>query len=105
MICDENNEHLRQAVVEYFGPDQTPDDESGIAYTHEIWVPNLRQQSEDLRALEWPEEDVAKLEAMLDEFDRATDRVEADPALASEGPFDKVTNEMARYGIGPCGSP
>lgn len=105
VICEENNEYLRQAMVDTFGPDMTPDAETGIRFTREIWVPNLRQQNEDLRELDWPEGDRERIETMLDEIDRASERVEADPGLASEGPFDEVTRKMANYGIEPCGSP
>lgn len=104
-ICDENNEFLREATSEAFGPDQEPDGETGIRFTREVWVPNLRQQNEDLRDLDWPPEDRQKIEAMIDELDRATDRVEAEPWIASEGPFDEVTRKLAEYGIEPCGSP
>ncbi len=104
-ICDQNNEYLRQAMVETFGADQQPDAETGIRFTRKVWVPNLRQQNEDLRELDWPEEDRPEIERMLEEHERATERVEADPGVASQGPFDEVTDEMTAYGIGPCGSP
>lgn len=104
-ICNEANEALRQAMVDSFGSGKEPDDEAGIRFTHQVWVPNLRRQQQDLRALDWPPADRQKLEKMLTELARATDRVEADPALASQGPFDRVTRELTDYGIGPCGSP
>ncbi len=104
-ICERNNEFLQQATVDAFGPDQQPDDQAGIRFTHRVWVPNLRQQSRDLRALDPPPGDRRRIVRMLDELDRATDRVEADPSLASQGPFDEVTRELTAYGIGPCGSP
>ncbi len=104
-ICEQANEELRQAMIDAFGPGQQPDDEAGIRFTREIWVPSLRQQDKDLRALEWPAADHRRIEAMLRGITDAADRVEADPGLASEGPFDDVTRELTEYGIGPCGSP
>ncbi|MBN8866327.1 MAG: hypothetical protein J0H98_02115 [Solirubrobacterales bacterium] len=104
-ICNRANEVLRQGVVDAFGPDEQPSDEEGIRYTHEVWVPNLRQQVRDLRALEWPPGDRREIESMLKGLERATDRVEADPGLASQGPFEAVTRRLTDYGIGPCGSP
>lgn len=104
-ICDEANEVLQRAMVEWFGPDLKPDEETGIRFTHEVWVPNLREQNRELRDLDMPPADRPRIEAMLDELGRATDRVEADPSLASEGPFDEVTRRLTDYGIGPCGSP
>lgn len=104
-ICNAANEVLREAMMEAFPADGKPNNETGIRFTHEIWVPNLRQQLRDLRALEPPAADRPKIEAMLDELSRVTDRVDADPAIASEGPFDRVTRRLTAYGIGPCGSP
>ncbi len=103
-ICDRANQVLREAMVDAFGSGE-PGDEAGIRFTHEVWVPNLRQQDRDLRQLEWPSGDRAEIESMLDDVLRAADRVEADPALASEGPFDEVTRRLTDYGIGLCGSP
>lgn len=103
-ICDRANQVLRKAMVDAFGAGE-PGDEAGIRFTHEVWVPNLRQQDRDLRRLEWPSEDRAEIESMLDGVLRATERVEADPELASRGPFDEVTRRLTDYGIGLCGSP
>ncbi len=105
VICERNNEVLRAAVIESFGPDEQPDDDAGIRFTHEIWVPNLREQNRELTELGKPPADRQRIEAMLDSIERVTDQIEADPALASEGPFDEVTRELTDYGIGHCGSP
>lgn len=105
LICNEANEVLREATAEWFGPDLKLDEETGIRFTHEVWVPNLREQIRSLRGLETPPADRMRIGAMLDGLDRATDRVEADPSLASKGPFDRVTRRLTAYGIGPCGSP
>ncbi len=104
-ICEQANEELRQAMIDAFGPGRQPDDEAGIRFTRDVWVPSLRRQDKDLRALEWPEADRQRIEAMLRGITAAADRVEADPGLASEGPFDDVTRKLTEYGIGPCGSP
>lgn len=104
-ICDQANEILREAVIEAFGPEQQPDDSAGIRFTRQVWIPNIRQQDSDLRELEWPPADQEKIDSMLTEITRIADRVEADPALASQGPFDKVTRRLTAYGIGACGSP
>lgn len=104
-ICNAANEELRQAMAETFGADLKPDNETGIRFTHEIWVPNLRRQIRELGELEPPPADRREINSMLAGLTRATDRVEADPALASQGPFDRVTRRLTAYGIGPCGSP
>lgn len=104
-ICNEANEVLRKAMVEAFPADRKPDNETGIRFTREVWVPNLREQIRDLRELASPPADRQKIDLMLNRLDRATDRVEADPALASQGPFDGVTRDLTAYGVGPCGSP
>lgn len=104
-ICEEANEVLRQATAEAFGPDEQVDDRTGIRFTRQVWVPNLREQSRELRELEPPAGDRRRIESMLDDLEAVTDRVEADPALAGHGPFDEVTRRLTDYGIGPCGSP
>ena len=105
VICEQANDELRQAMVDSFGVGQQPDDETGIRFTREVWIPSLRQQDKDLRALERPEADRQRIEEMLRGITIAAGKVDADPGLASEGPFDEVTRELTDYGIGPCGSP
>lgn len=105
LICGEHNEYLRQATIDAFGPDQRPDDETGIRFTREVWIPDIRQQDRELRELEWPPEDRERIDAMLQGILRTADRVEADPELSRLGPFDEATRELTAYGIGPCGSP
>lgn len=104
-ICEEHNTFLRQAMVEAFDPEKRPGDEAGIRFTKEVWVPDMRAQDKELRSLEWPPDDRAKIDEMLKEILKAADLVEADPELASQGPFDDVTRALTDYGIGPCGSP
>jgi len=96
---------LRQGTIETFGASEEPSDEVGIRFTRKVWVPNLRQQVRDLRALGYPPGDRERIEGMLRQLEAATDRIEADPGLSSQGPFDAVTRELTAYGIGPCGSP
>lgn len=104
-ICEEHNVFLRQAMIEAFDPEKRPGDEAGIRFTKDVWVPDMRAQDEELRAIDWPTEDRTEISEMLDEILRAADRVEADPELASRGPFDPVTRALTDYGIGACGSP
>lgn len=104
-ICDEHNTFLRQAMIEAFDPGKRPDDETGIRFTKDLWIPDIRAQDKELRALEWPAEDRTEINEMLDDILRTADRVEADPELASRGPFDPVTKALTDYGIGACGSP
>lgn len=104
-ICNAANEVLRAAMVEAFPADRKLDDATGIAFTHKTWIPNLRQQVRDLRQLNPPQADRRRIDSMLNQLTRLISRLEADPALASSGLFDRVTRRLTAYGIGPCGSP
>lgn len=104
-ICVPANEELTEAVIEVFGADGEPTASEGIRFTHEIWVPNLRDQIADLRALTPPAGDEALVGELLDGLEAATDKVSKNPAATATGPFDAVTERWRDYGISACGSP
>jgi len=59
-----------------------------------------------LRALDMPKDDGAKLKAMYDEVESATDRIESDPSLltsSSEDPFAESSKLADDYGFQMCG--
>src|SRR5690606_33702479 len=57
VICEQNNVVLRKALAEAFDPEEQPDDETGIRFTREVWLPNVREQNGLLRELGMPPED------------------------------------------------
>jgi hypothetical protein len=68
-------------------------------------LPPIQREVEQLRALDPPSEDAAKVEAILKGIERAVDEAKADPAsvLSTAGnPFNAVDKLAAEYGFKAC---
>lgn len=73
----------------------------------DVFVPGIRGQIDDLRALGYPEGDKDTLEATYSDAEELLDAIEQDPAkflAAGEDPFAAVNEDLSAYGLTECGS-
>jgi hypothetical protein len=71
-----------------------------------ILTPNVKSQSEELRALGAPSGDEDEITAMLDSLDQGVEEAEADPEGLIEGksePFKDASQKAQKYGLSACG--
>lgn len=101
-ICAEGNAETEEALGEL----ENPTEEDAIAFLTDTFLPNVRDQVEEIRGLGFPEGDEETLTATLDEVESVLDTVEEDPEAAAAGddPFAEVNEELNAYGLTECGS-
>ncbi len=100
-ICREGSDALAGGE-----PDAT-DQDAMAAYITGTFVPAVRRQLDEIRALGFPPGDEAELAAILDDTDAALDRLAADPiGVINSGrdPFGDVNARLNAYGLTDCGA-
>lgn len=84
----------------------TSEEDELVTYLLDTFVPAVRKQVADIRALGFPPGDEAELTAIFDATADGLDRIEADP-VAVIGPgadlFDAVNDQLNAYGLTECG--
>jgi hypothetical protein len=106
-VCRDGNQALAAATAD-LADDLSPDDAEAIAdFATNVYVPNIRQQLEDIRAIGFPPGEEDTIEGLLTDAEAALAEVETDPAAAFLGgtdPFAEVNPELEAYGLTECGS-
>ena len=106
-VCRDGNQALAAATAD-LADDLSPDDAEAIAdFATNVYVPNIRQQLEDIRAIGFPPGEEDTIEGLLTDAEAALAEVETDPAAAFLGgtdPFADVNPELEAYGLTECGS-
>lgn len=102
-VCRDGNQELAAASATL----QVDDEQAVTNFATDVYVPNIRQQIDDIRALGFPAGEEDTIDGLLSDAETALDEVEADPAAAFLGatdPFAEVTAELDAYGLTECGS-
>jgi hypothetical protein len=102
-ICTKSNAAL-SAAVKALG--SAPPDEQVAVYIKDTFVPNIRGQIRDLRALGYPKGDKDTLEGAYTAAEEVLVTVAADPASfvdATKDPFAKAKKVLTDYGLTICG--
>jgi len=108
-ICAETDKTQRVGLADY--QQENPGSESNEAGQSkaivEVGLPPIRQEAEELAALEAPSGDEEKIEALVTEIEKAIEKSEADPTLllGAENPFDQATKLATEYGFKACRNP
>jgi hypothetical protein len=77
------------------------------AFLHDVYVPRLRTELDEVRDLGYPDGDRDDLEAIFDDYGAILDDIEAnadDFARSGIDPFADVDARLDAYGLGDCGS-
>ncbi len=69
-----------------------------------VFVPGIRDQLRELRALGYPKGDKAVLVAIFDDAEAVLRRAEHDPSTIDGHSFDDVNRRLTAYGLNVCGS-
>lgn len=102
------NEICRVGADALAGSEPSSNDQEALAaYVKDVFVPAVRKQIDDIRALGLPPGDEAELTAIFDATYAALDRLAADPITivnSGEDPFDGVNQQLIAYGLTDCGA-
>ncbi|MBX3284292.1 MAG: hypothetical protein KF703_03030 [Actinobacteria bacterium] len=102
------NRICREGGAALAGQEPDTSDQAALAaYVTDTFVPAVRRQLDDIRALGFPPGDEAELAAILDDTDAALDRLAADPiGVIDSGrdPFADVNQRLNAYGLTDCGA-
>lgn len=85
---------------------EEPSNAQGVEISETILVPNIENQSEELRELAAPDGDEAEISAMLDSLDQGVEEAEEDPEAlftAKSDPFGPANKKAKEYGLKVCG--
>jgi hypothetical protein len=110
-ICKEANSELTVEFQKFSKENNLPEGkeptkEQGEELVEEVLIPNVQQQSEDIRELGAPSGDEDRVAAILDALDQGIEEAEEDPAAlldAQDDTFDKANELAADYGLKVCG--
>ncbi|HET7488917.1 MAG TPA: hypothetical protein VFJ85_13390 [Acidimicrobiales bacterium] len=98
-ICARGNEAMANAAP----PAAAGDVEAATAFSR-VFVPNVRNQIREIRALGFPKGDVHTLDALFTDAESLLRRAEQDPASLDGHAFDDVNARLTAYGLWVCGS-
>ncbi len=110
-ICKKGNDEI-EADFEAFAKkngleeNEEPSNAQGVEISETILVPNIENQSEELRDLGAPSGDEAEISAMLDSLDQGIEEAEEDPEAlftAKSDPFGPANKKAREYGLKVCG--
>ncbi len=99
-ICANGNERIA-AVARQPSADADADT---LATFVRVFVPGIRDQLRQLRALGFPTGDRRTLESMFDDAETILRRAENDPSTIDGHAFDDVNRRLTAYGLRVCGS-
>lgn len=107
-ICREANARLEETAKDFpalgpKGPGPREIDQIE-ALTKDAFVPVIRDQISELRALAKPQGDEVRLDELYDRTEKALDEIEADPqiVLRVQDPFAEAAGRARGYGFQEC---
>lgn len=110
-ICKQGNTEIESDFEAFakkngLGENEEPSKAQQVEFSETVLVPNVKNQTEELRALEAPSGDEGEISAMLDSLDEGVEETEADPEALFKSQLDPFgpANKMAQqYGFKVCG--
>jgi hypothetical protein len=109
-ICKKGNTEVETEFEDFTKENglenKKPTEAQEIELAETILTPNVKDQSEELRALEAPSGDEDEITAMLDSLDEGVEEAEADPQALLSGksePFKPASKLAKEYGLTECG--
>jgi hypothetical protein len=101
-ICVEGDKDIGRQAGEFFDGKPTPAEST--QFSHEVVLPSIQAQVDQIRELGAPEGDEEQVEAMLDAVDEGLAKAETDGSALQEGALDEGTALVQAYGATACGA-
>jgi len=100
LICVRGNEQIAAAARQP-APGASPD---AFATFVRVFVPGIRDEIRQLRALGYPKGDKTELVALYNDAESILRRAELEPSTIDGHAFDDVNRRLAAYGLTVCAS-
>jgi hypothetical protein len=102
-ICKKGDDEILAEAQQQFGNKQ-PTEAEVTKFTQEVTLPNIEQQSKDLKALEKPEGDEEELDALYESLDKSIETAKNTDGTLDESIFAETNAKAQAYGFKECGS-
>lgn len=99
-ICARGNEEIAKVARQ---PSPDASDEAAATFAR-VFVPGIRDQISQMRALGYPEGDETVLDDVFNDAEDILRRAELDPRTIDGHAFDDVNARLTAYGLTVCGS-
>jgi hypothetical protein len=108
-ICTDDEAELNKEIEAFakekgISTSEEPAEALQIELFHELVLPNIAQQAEDLAALTPPEGDEATIEELTDTLSEEVEAAEEESGLPGEETLKGATDMAKAYGFKSCGS-
>lgn len=110
-ICKKGNDEIESEFNAFakendIKENEEPSKEQGAELVETVLVPNVKNQSEEIRDLGAPSADEEEITAMLDALDEGVEEAEAEPETvftSKTDPFGPANKIAKEYGLKVCG--
>lgn len=108
-ICTDDEAELNEEIEAFakekgISTSEEPAEALQIELFHELVLPNIARQAEDLAALTPPEGDEATIEELTDTLSEEVEAAEEESGLPGEETLKGATDQARAYGFKSCGS-
>jgi hypothetical protein len=108
-ICTDDEAELNEEIEAFakekgISTSEEPSKAVQIELFHELVLPNIARQAEDLAALTPPEGDEATIEELTDTLSEEVAEAEEETGLPGEETLKGATDQARAYGFKSCGS-
>lgn len=108
-ICTDDEAELNEEIEAFakekgISTSEEPAEALQIELFHELVLPNIARQAEDLAALTPPEGDEATIEELTDTLSEEVEAAEEESGLPGEETLKSATDQARAYGFKSCGS-
>ena len=108
-ICTDDENELDEEIEAFakekgFAESEEPSEALQIEAFHDLVLPNIARQAEDLASLTPPEGDEETIEELTDTLSEEVEAAEAESGLPGEDTLKGATDMAKAYGFKSCGS-
>jgi hypothetical protein len=108
-ICTDDEDELNEEIKAFakekgISTSEEPAEALQIELFHELVLPNIARQAEDLAALTPPEGDEATIEELTDTLSEEVEAAEEESGVPGEETLKGATDMAKAYGFKSCGS-
>jgi hypothetical protein len=108
-ICTDDENELNEEIEAFakekgISTSEEPSEDLQIELFHELVLPNIARQAEDLAALTPPEGEESTIEDLTDTLSEEVEAAEEESGLPGEDTLKGATDKAKAYGFKSCGS-
>jgi hypothetical protein len=102
-ICKKGDDAINAEAQKQFG-NKPPTDAQVTTFTHDVSLPNIEKQRDDLKALDKPKGDEKELDALYTSLDKSIDTANNTDGSLDQSIFAATNAKAKAYGFKNCGA-